>query len=141
MRTFFATSPQLMHQVLVTDAPKFHKGRMRQRRMMQPAFHRDRVAGHANVMAPGTEVILSPHVPHPANYPAPERARQLPRGAFVPFGGGIHRYIGNHCALTEIVIAVATVCSHHRLVPDRPVRTKFTNAVYPVGLLMKAVPR
>ena len=59
MRTLVVTSPQLMHQVLVTDAPKFHKGRMfdkfrpfignglvmsngpfhlRQRRMMQPAF-------------------------------------------------------------------------------------------------------
>jgi hypothetical protein len=27
------------------------------------------------------------------------------------------------------------------LVPVQPVRTRFTNAVYPVGLLMKAVPR
>jgi cytochrome P450 len=104
-------------------------------------------------LAPGTEVILSPHALHhdPANFPdperfdpdrwTPERARQLPKGAFVPFGGGIHQCIGNHFALTEIVIAVATVCSRYRLVPVRPVRTKFTNAVYPVGLLMKAVPR
>lgn len=104
-------------------------------------------------LAPGTEVILSPHALHhdPANYPdperfdpdrwTPERARQLPKGAFVPFGGGIHQCIGNHFALTEIVIALATVCTRHRLVPVRPVRTKFTNAVYPVGLLMKAVPR
>lgn len=72
MRTYFVASPQLTHQVLVTDAPKFHKGRMydkfrpfvgnglalssgafhlRQRRMMQPAFHRDRIAGYANTMA------------------------------------------------------------------------------------------
>lgn len=104
-------------------------------------------------LEPGTELILSPHAMHhdPANYPDPdrfdpdrwtrERARQLPKGAFVPFGGGIHQCIGNHFALTEIVIALATVSSRYRLVPVRPVRTKFTNALYPVGLLMKAVPR
>ncbi|MFS8101249.1 cytochrome P450 [Lentzea alba] len=104
-------------------------------------------------LAPGTEVILSPHAMHhnPALFPDPdrfdpgrwtaERARQLPKGAFVPFGGGIHQCIGNHFALTEIVIAVATVCTRYRLVPVQPVRTKFTNAVYPVDLLMKAVPR
>ena len=104
-------------------------------------------------LTPGTEVILSPHAMHhnPAHYPdperfdpdrwTPERARQLPKGAFVPFGGGIHQCIGNHFALTEIVICVATVCARYRLVPVQPVRTKFTNAVYPVDLLMKAVPR
>jgi cytochrome P450 len=104
-------------------------------------------------LTPGTELIISPHAMHhnPEHYPdperfdpdrwTPERARQLPKGAFVPFGGGIHQCIGNHFALTEIVIAVATVLSRYRLVPDRPVRTKFTNAVYPIGLLMKAVPR
>ncbi|NKE56484.1 cytochrome P450 [Lentzea sp. PSKA42] len=104
-------------------------------------------------LPPGTEVIISPHAMHhdPAHFADPERfdpdrwtpdhVRRLPKGAFVPFGGGIHQCIGNHFALTEIVIAVATVCARYRLVPDRPVRTKFTNAVYPVGLLMKAVPR
>ncbi|MET9627328.1 cytochrome P450 [Lentzea sp. NPDC006480] len=104
-------------------------------------------------LAPGTELIISPHAMHhnPEHFPdperfdpdrwTPERARQLPKGAFVPFGGGIHQCIGNHFALTEIVIAVATVFSRYRLVPDRPVRTKFTNAVYPLGLFMKAVPR
>ncbi|MFC3890066.1 cytochrome P450 [Lentzea rhizosphaerae] len=104
-------------------------------------------------LPPGTELIISPHAMHhnPQHYPdperfdpdrwTPERARQLPKGAFVPFGGGIHQCIGNHFALTEIVIAVATVCSRYRLVPDRPVRTKFTNAVYPIDLMMKVVPR
>ncbi|MDX8037478.1 cytochrome P450 [Lentzea sp. BCCO 10_0856] len=104
-------------------------------------------------LAPGTEVILSPHTMHhdPANFPdperfdpdrwTPERARQLPKGAYVPFGGGIHQCIGNHFALTEIVIVAATVCSRHRLVPDRPVRVKFTNAAYPNDLMMTVVPR
>jgi cytochrome P450 len=105
------------------------------------------------VLPAGTEVILSPHTMHydPANFPdperfdpdrwTPERARQLPKGAFVQFGGGIHQCIGNHFALTEIAIVVATVCARYRLVPDRPVRTKFTNAAYPNDLMMKVVPR
>lgn len=104
-------------------------------------------------LAPGTEVILSPHAMHhnpehfadPGRFDpdrwTPDRARQVPKGAFVPFGGGVHQCIGNHFALTEIALVVATVCARHRLVPVQPVRTRFTNAVYPVGLLMKAVPR
>jgi len=104
-------------------------------------------------LRPGTEVILSPYAMHhnPANFAdpgrfdpdrwTPDRVRQLPKGAFVPFGGGVHQCIGNHFALTEIVVAVATVCARYRLVPDRPVHTKFTNALYPIGLFMKAVPR
>jgi cytochrome P450 len=98
-------------------------------------------------------VILSPHAMHhnpehfadPGRFDpdrwTPDRARQVPKGAFVPFGGGVHQCIGNHFALTEIALVVATVCASHRLVPVQPVRTRFTNAVYPVGLLMKAVPR
>ncbi|MEV6244197.1 cytochrome P450 [Lentzea sp. NPDC051838] len=105
------------------------------------------------VLMPGAEVILSPHAMHhnPEHFPdperfdpdrwTPERARQLPKGAYVPFGGGIHQCIGNHFALTEIIIVAATVCARHRLVPDRPVRTRFTNAAYPLDLLMKVVPR
>ena len=104
-------------------------------------------------LAPGAEVIISPHAMHhdPAHFAepdrfdpdrwTPDRVRLLPKGAFVPFGGGIHQCIGNHFALTEIVIAVATVCARYRLVPDRPVRTRVTTAAYPVGLMMKAVPR
>ncbi|NGY66186.1 cytochrome P450 [Lentzea sp. NEAU-D13] len=104
-------------------------------------------------LRPGTEVILSPHAMHhnPANFAdpdrfdpdrwTPDRVRQLPKGAFVPFGGGVHQCIGNHFALTEIVIAVATICPRYRLVPVQQVRTKFTNALYPLGLMMKAAPR
>lgn len=104
-------------------------------------------------LQPGAELIISPHAMHhnPSVYDDPERfdpdrwtpdrAKQLPKGAFVPFGGGIHQCIGNHFAVTEIVIAVATVCSRYRMVPVQPVRTKFTNAVYPIDLMMQAVPR
>ncbi|WP_285753320.1 cytochrome P450 [Lentzea sp. NBRC 105346] len=104
-------------------------------------------------LPPGTEVIISPHAMHfnPEYYHHPERfdpdrwtpefARELPKGAFIPFGAGNRMCIGNHFALTEIVIAVATVAARWRLAPVRPVRTKFTSAAYPVDLLMKVVPR
>src|SRR5204863_88354 len=63
--------PDLIHQILVTDAALFHKGRglertkrllgnglltseapqhLRHRRMLQPAFHRRRVAAYGEVM-------------------------------------------------------------------------------------------
>ncbi len=64
--------PEWIRDLLVTHADRFHKGRglerakrvlgqglltsedpvhLRQRRMMQPAFHRERIAGYASVMA------------------------------------------------------------------------------------------
>jgi cytochrome P450 len=63
--TYFVTSPELVHQVLVTDGARFEKGIMfdrfrpyfgngiamsngsmhlRQRRLVQPAFHGERIA-------------------------------------------------------------------------------------------------
>ncbi|ONI78884.1 cytochrome P450 [Actinosynnema sp. ALI-1.44] len=71
LHTYFLTSPQLVHQVLVTDANSFEKGaifdrfrpfmgnglvmsagsfHMRQRRLVQPAFHRARLARYAETM-------------------------------------------------------------------------------------------
>ncbi|ANZ42602.1 cytochrome P450 [Lentzea guizhouensis] len=101
----------------------------------------------------GAEVIVSPHALHhdPRSYPAPARfdpsrwtpsfTADLPRGAFVPFGGGNRQCLGNTFAQTEIVLTLATVAARWRLVPTRPARVKFTSAPYPDGLLMKAVPR
>ncbi len=71
MPTYFVTSAELTHRVLVTEAASFRKGAMfdkfrpfvgnglvnsngpfhlRQRRLVQPAFHRDRIAGYAETM-------------------------------------------------------------------------------------------
>jgi cytochrome P450 len=68
---YFVTSPELTHRVLVSDAASFRKGAMfdkfrpfvgnglvtsngpfhlRQRRLVQPAFHRDRIARYAATM-------------------------------------------------------------------------------------------
>ncbi|WP_112271109.1 cytochrome P450 [Lentzea terrae] len=104
-------------------------------------------------LPPGAEVIISPHALHhderyfssPHRF-SPDRwtpsfAASLPRGAFIPFGGGNRQCLGNTFAHTEIVITLATVAARWRLVPTRPARVKFTSAPYPDGLLMKAVPR
>ncbi|MET9627332.1 cytochrome P450 [Lentzea sp. NPDC006480] len=101
----------------------------------------------------GAEVIISPHALHHDEryFPSPQRFQpdrwtpsflsSLPRGAFVPFGGGNRQCLGNTFAHTEIVITLATIAQQWRLTPTRPARVKFTSAPYPTGLLMKAVPR
>ncbi|PSL58490.1 cytochrome P450 [Saccharothrix carnea] len=102
----------------------------------------------------GAEVIVSPHALHhdPASFPDPHRfdpdrwlspPAPVPRGAYIPFAAGSRQCLGNVFAQTEVVITLATVLSRWRLVPvpGKPVRTKFTSAAYPSGLLMTAVPR
>lgn len=106
-------------------------------------------------LPPGTEVIVSPHAmhfdprfhDHPDRFDpdrwAGERAKDLPRGAYIPFSAGVHQCIGNSFAMTEIALVVATIASKWRLVPvtDKPVRVKYTTTAYPSRLPMTAVPR
>ncbi|QQQ73902.1 cytochrome P450 [Saccharothrix sp. 6-C] len=72
MRTYFVTNPRLVHELLVTKGSSFRKGALfdrfqpifgnglatsngefhqRQRRMVQPAFHRRRIAHYVDTMA------------------------------------------------------------------------------------------
>ncbi|GAA0606681.1 cytochrome P450 [Kutzneria viridogrisea] len=72
LATYVVTSPDLVHQVLVTDGASFDKGIMfdrfrpyfgngiamsnggfhrKQRRLVQPAFHRERIAGYTAAMS------------------------------------------------------------------------------------------
>jgi len=106
-------------------------------------------------LSPGTEVIVSPHAMHfdPRFHHHPdrfdpdrwtsERAKDLPRGAYIPFGAGAHQCIGNSFAMTEVAIVVATIAAKWRLVPvtDKPVRVKYTTTAYPSRLPMTVVPR
>ncbi|MBV9847423.1 MAG: cytochrome P450 [Kutzneria sp.] len=104
---------------------------------------------------PDSEVIISPHALHfdPRSFAdperfdpdrwAPEHAKDIPKGAFIPFGAGTRQCIGNAFAITEITLVLATVATRWRLVavPDKPVRIKFTSAAYLNRLPMTAVPR
>lgn len=47
----------------------------------------------------------------------PERAKQLPRPAFVPFGAGNRQCIGEGFAWTEAIILLATIASRWRMRP------------------------
>jgi cytochrome P450 len=106
-------------------------------------------------LPPGTEVTVSPHVLHfdPSSFPEPdvfdpdrwscERADSVPRGAFIPFGAGNRKCVGNAFAMTEMVVTLATVAARWRLVPvpGRPTRVKYTSTAYPARLSLAAVPR
>jgi cytochrome P450 len=75
----------------------------------------------------GTTIIISPWVlhrdpryfEHPDEF-RPERwngdfARQLPRFAYIPFGGGPRICIGNRFAMMEAVLILATVAQRYQL--------------------------
>ncbi|MBF8188394.1 cytochrome P450 [Nonomuraea sp. K274] len=76
---------------------------------------------------PGTDLLICPYVIHrdPRFFPEPgrfdpdrwssERAHRLPRKAYLPFGAGPHKCIGDSFAWAELVIVLATVCSRWRL--------------------------
>lgn len=80
-------------------------------------------------LTPGTPVLLSPYLLHhrPDLYPdperfdpgrwSPERRAELPRQAYVPFGYGARKCIGDVYALTEITLALAVIASRWHLRP------------------------
>ncbi|MFE5853496.1 cytochrome P450, partial [Streptomyces sp. NPDC056500] len=103
----------------------------------------------------GTTVLYSPyllhHHPdlhHDANAFRPERWTQeyiasIPRGAFVPFGAGARKCIGDTFAITECVLALATILTHWDItpVPNRSVRAGAGLALTPRGLILRTTAR
>ncbi|MBQ1044340.1 MULTISPECIES: cytochrome P450 [unclassified Micromonospora] len=77
----------------------------------------------------GSDVLYSFHAVHhnPRIYPEPERfdpdrwlperARALPRGAFMPFATGVHGCIGDQFAWTEMIVSLASIAARWRLEP------------------------
>ncbi|MFE4518469.1 cytochrome P450 [Kitasatospora sp. NPDC056783] len=61
----------------------------------------------------------------------PERSRQLPRGAFIPFAAGYHRCIGEAFAKTEAALTVAHIAAHWSLRPVPGHRVRPVAALVP----------
>ncbi|MCJ0873244.1 cytochrome P450 [Streptomyces sp. AP-93] len=103
----------------------------------------------------GAEVLFSPYALHrdPRWFPdperfdpdrwLPERAAQIPRGAYLPFGSGGHQCIGNTFALAEMTAALAVICQRWRLrpLPGAEVRPVARATVHPSQLPMTAESR
>ncbi|MFF1717769.1 cytochrome P450 [Streptomyces sviceus] len=112
-----------------------------------------RLAGVA--LPAGTTVMWSPHLlQHDSGLFAdpevfdpdrwlPERAAEVPRGAFVPFGSGSRKCIGDTFALTEATLAVATICARWRLrlTPGTRIRPVVKLGYSPGPLPMVCTPR
>jgi cyclooctatin synthase len=92
------------------------------------------LGGH--VLPEGTTVMYSPWVihrdaavfPEPTRFDPdrwlPERSAGRPRGAFIPFGGGSRKCIGEDFGVIEATVALAGIARGWTLEPDddRPVR-------------------
>jgi pentalenene oxygenase len=93
----------------------------------------------------GATVVVSPYVIHRRAdlYPRPDRFdpdRAAPsRGAYLPFGGGARKCIGDQFGVTEATLALAAIAARWGLEPvpgRRPVRPATAMALYPHGLRM-----
>ncbi|NEY32118.1 cytochrome P450 [Streptomyces sp. PRKS01-65] len=100
----------------------------------------------------GTELAYCQHALHrdPALFPDPlvfdpdrwlDSDRQPPSSAFLPFGAGKHKCIGDRFALTELVTALATIVRRTRLGLREPVRPVARATVRPQTLKMTVRPR
>lgn len=105
-------------------------------------------------LPPGTELAYCQHALHrdPAFYPEPltfdpdrwlDDGRTLQPGAFVPFGAGKHKCIGDRFATTELITALATLLRRWKLelAPGETVRPLARATVRPRTLVMTVTPR
>jgi cytochrome P450 len=142
--------PKLTYlQQVVNETLRMYPIWILMRRTLRPV----RLGGVA--LPAGTEVTVSPHALHhdPRTFPdphrfdpdrwAPDRVRDVPRGAFIPFGAGNRMCVGHAFAHAEMAVTVATIASRWRLVPvpERPLKVAVTSTAYPARLSMTAVPR
>jgi pentalenene oxygenase len=100
----------------------------------------------------GTTVAYSPYLLHhrPDLYPDPERFDPdrwtdppASRGAYVPFGLGARKCIGDTFGLTEAALALATIAARWHLEPagDAPVGTEVNFVLRPRGLKIRVTAR
>ncbi|HEX3478922.1 MAG TPA: cytochrome P450 [Kofleriaceae bacterium] len=103
----------------------------------------------AHHLAKGTGIGCSPYLLHhdPDLFEAPdrfdpdrwlpERARTVPKEAFIPFGGGARKCIGDAFGLAEATLVLAAITARWDLHPtlDRPVRPVPRRAALTPGAL------
>lgn len=103
----------------------------------------------------GAEILYSPYALHhdprwfrdPQRFDPdrwlPDRAREVPKGAFIPFGSGGYKCIGDTFALAEMAVVAATVCRRWRLrpVPGKRIRRVTRGNIHPDRLPMVAEAR
>lgn len=96
----------------------------------------------------GAEVAYSLHAihrdprtfPNPAGFIPDRWNTEPPKHAFIPFGAGSHKCLGDTFTIIETSIAVATIASKWQLKPTtpKPVReSAATNVVFPDQLTMR----
>lgn len=99
----------------------------------------------------GTILLFSPYVIHrrPDLYPDPNRfdpdrwlpdhAAGLPRGSFIPFGGGARKCIGDTFAMVEATLALASITARWQLdaMPDVITRPRPRTTLRPHPLRMR----
>ncbi|HEV2459914.1 MAG TPA: cytochrome P450, partial [Ktedonobacterales bacterium] len=129
-------------------------------RLYPPSYALTRVARHDVVIAGyrvrrHDAVLLPPYSLHrrPDYYPdpsrfdpdrfTPEREAQLPRCAYIPFGAGPRMCIGNHFALMEGHLLLATLAQRARfeLVPGQRVEPDPKVTIRPKGGVQMVVRR
>ena len=103
-------------------------------RLYPPAWILSRRAGAevtlgGRVLPAGATLLFSPYVVHrdPASYPdperfdpdrwSPERAKDIPRPAFIPFGAGARQCLGEGFAWVEASVVLATILRRWRVRP------------------------
>jgi cytochrome P450 len=113
----------------------------------------------AHAISAGTTLAFSPYLLHHRSnlYPAPDdfdpdrwlpqRRKTLPTCAFLPFGHGTRKCVGDTFAVAEATLALAQISAHWRLLPavgpssGRLVRPVLSATVKPPPLPMIAVRR
>jgi cytochrome P450 len=117
--------------------------------LMRHAIAADVIGGYA--VPAKSLVLLSPYVTHrhpdywdepevfnPERF-TPERVATRHRYAYFPFGGGPHQCIGNHFAMMEAQLVLATIAQRYQLhlVPGQRVEPQVVTTIRPrYGLLM-----
>ncbi|MBU3065362.1 cytochrome P450 [Nocardia sp. NEAU-G5] len=105
------------------------------------------------VIPAGAEIIYSPTTMHrdpklfddPMRFDPdrwlPERRPGIADGAFIPFNLGIRKCIGDHYAMTEMIVTAATIARRWRLyrMPGQTAREHISTTVHPGDLRMRTV--